>query len=100
MTAYLYGNIDVHDPVLYEQYRAQVPALIAAHGGRYLVRGGAAQVLEGDIQAKRQVILEFPDMVALKSFYQSPQYTRLIAVRQAAAVGSLIAVEGYLPPGV
>jgi uncharacterized protein (DUF1330 family) len=94
MAAYLYGNIEVTDPALYEQYRAQVPALIAAHGGRYLVRGGAAQRLEGDVAVQRQVILEFPTMAALKGFYESPEYARLIALRQRAARGSLVAVEG------
>jgi uncharacterized protein (DUF1330 family) len=43
MSAYIYGNIEIQDPTLYEQYRAVVPAMIAAHGGRYLVRGGAVE---------------------------------------------------------
>lgn len=97
MAAYLYGNITIHDPALYEQYRAQVPALIAAHGGRYLVRGGAVEVLEGDGQVARQVILEFPDMAALKAFYNAPEYTVVKAIRQRAATGTLVAIEGYLP---
>jgi uncharacterized protein (DUF1330 family) len=71
-----------------------VPALIAAHGGRYLVRGGAVEVLEGDRQPRRQVILEFPDMAHLKAFYTSPQYRTLIAIRQGASKGSLFAIEG------
>lgn len=94
MAAYLYGNIEVTDPALYEQYRAQVPALIAAHGGRYLVRGGACQVLEGDRAALRQVIIEFPDMAALHAFYGSAAYAPLKALRQRASHGSLVAVEG------
>jgi uncharacterized protein (DUF1330 family) len=97
MTAYIYGNIEVHDPVLYEQYRAQVPTMIAAHGGRYLVRGGAVEVLEGDGKVARQVILEFPDMAALKAFYHSPEYTCARAIRQKAATGTLVAIEGMLP---
>ncbi len=72
MSAYVYGNIEVHDLALYEQYRAQVPAMVAAHGGRYLVRGGAVEVLEGEGTVQRQVILEFPDMAALKAFYFVP----------------------------
>jgi uncharacterized protein (DUF1330 family) len=96
MTAYLYGNIDIHDPALYEDYRAVVPALIAAHGGRYLVRGGAVEVLEGDRQALRQVILEFPDMASLKGFYDSPEYTAAKAIRQKASTGTLVAIEGVL----
>jgi uncharacterized protein (DUF1330 family) len=97
MTAYIYGNIEVHDPVLYEQYRAQVPAMIAAHGGRYLVRGGAVEVLEGDGKAARQVILEFPDMASLKAFYDSPEYRSARAIRQKAATGTLVAIEGTQP---
>ncbi len=94
MPAYIYATGEVTDPVLYEQYRQQVPALIAAHGGRYLVRGGAAVVLEGGGSVGRQVILEFPDMAHLKAFYQSPEYAPLIALRQRASTLRLIAVEG------
>jgi uncharacterized protein (DUF1330 family) len=97
MAAYLYGNIQIHDMALYEQYRAQVPAIIASHGGRYLVRGGAVEVVEGDVSAQRQVILEFPDMTALKAFYFSKEYAPLIAIRQRAATGSIVLIEGYLP---
>jgi uncharacterized protein (DUF1330 family) len=94
MAAYIYGNIQVTDPVAYEQYRARVPALIAAHGGRYLVRGGAVKVLEGGAEAQRQVILEFPDMAALEAFYYSAEYQELVAIRQAAATGQLVAIQG------
>lgn len=97
MAAYLYGNIQIHDMALYEQYRAQVPAIIASYGGRYLVRGGATEVLEGQVDAQRQVILEFPDMAALKACYFSKEYAPLIAVRQKAATGSIVLIEGYLP---
>ena len=94
MSAYLYANLEVTDPALYETYRAQVPAMIAAHGGRYLVRGGAATVMEGDMVAQRQVILEFPSMAALRGFYDAPDYAPLKALRQRAARGTLVLVEG------
>ena len=94
MSAYIYGNIEVTDPVAYETYRDQVPALIKAHGGRYLVRGGAVTLLEGDGVPQRQVILEFPDMAHLQAFYRSPEYQRLIAIRQGASKGTLFAIEG------
>mgnify|MGYP000884929693 FL=1 len=97
MAAYIYGNIEITDPALYEQYRAEVPAVIAAHGGRYLVRGGATEVLEGQAAPQRQVILEFPDMARLKGFYFSPEYQRLVAIRQRASRGHLLAIEG-MPP--
>ncbi|RJP72502.1 MAG: DUF1330 domain-containing protein [Comamonadaceae bacterium] len=94
MPAYLYGNIEITRPDLYEVYRAEVPALIAAHGGRYLVRGGAVSVLEGSGVPQRQVILEFPDMAHLQAFYTSPEYQRLIRIRQSASTGTLFAIEG------
>jgi uncharacterized protein (DUF1330 family) len=94
MAAYIYADVEVTDPTAYETYRQQVPGLIAAHGGRYLVRGGAVEVLEGDRVPRRQVILEFPDMAHLKAFYTSPQYKTLIAIRQGASMGSLVAIEG------
>jgi uncharacterized protein (DUF1330 family) len=94
MPAYLYANIEITDPVTYEAYRAEVPAVIAAHGGRYLVRGGATTMLEGTGVPQRQVILEFPDMAHLQAFYHSPQYQRLVTIRQSASVGTLFAVEG------
>ena len=97
MPAYLYANVEVTDPAAYETYRARVPALIAAHGGRYLVRGGACELLEGEAMLARQVILEFPDMAHLKAFYGSPEYKVLIAIRQGASRGTLIATEGVAP---
>jgi uncharacterized protein (DUF1330 family) len=84
----------VTDPATYEEYRRQVPAMIAAHGGRYLVRGGATEVLEGDGVPRRQVILEFPDMARLKAFYHSPEYAPMKALRQRASRGTLVAIEG------
>jgi uncharacterized protein (DUF1330 family) len=94
MAAYLYVDLEVTDPARYEEYRKAVPAVIAAHGGRYLVRGGASQVLEGDVQPKRQVVLEFPDMAALKAFWDSPEYAPLKKLRQQASRGSIVAIEG------
>ena len=94
MAAYIHANVDITDPVAYEDYRRQVPAVVAAHGGRFLVRGGATTVLEGEANPKRQVILEFPDMAQLQAFYNSPEYQRLIAIRQGASTGVLLAIEG------
>ena len=94
MSAYVHGTIEVTDPAAYEEYRQKVPAIIAAYGGRYLVRGGATEVLEGTGTPERQVILEFPDMASLKAFYHSPEYQPLVALRQRASTGTLIAIEG------
>ncbi len=97
MPAYLIANIDVTDPVLFDQYRAQVPAVIAQYGGKYAVRGGAVSVVEGASPFKRLVVLEFSSMDALKAFYHSAEYAPLIALRQRASSGDVILVEGYAP---
>ncbi len=94
MPAYLLVDIEVTDAAAYEEYRMQVPPIIASHGGRYLVRGGTSEVLEGTWQPKRTVVLEFPSMVALKAFWQSPEYQPLRRVRERAARTNLVAVEG------
>ena len=94
MAAYIWANVEVTDPVAYEEYRQRVPAIIAAHGGRYLARGGRSELLEGAVQPNRLVILEFPDMAQLKAFYHSPEYRPLIALRQRTARSSLMALEG------
>jgi uncharacterized protein (DUF1330 family) len=94
MKAYIVANVEVTDRAAYEEYRQLVPAFIAAHGGRYLARGGATEVLEGETVPHRMVILEFPSMAQAKAFYDSPEYQRLVAIRQRAARSSLVAIEG------
>ncbi len=94
MSAYLIGDIEVTDPATYEEYRKHVPALIAQHGGRYLVRGGAVEVMEGSRPARRCVVLEFPSMAQLKAFYHSPEYAPLKDMRGRAAVSNIALVEG------
>jgi len=71
-----------------------VPAIIAAHGGRYLVRGGQIEPLEGDANPERVVVLEFPSMAQLKAFYDSPEYRPLVAMRQRSSRSVLFAIEG------
>jgi uncharacterized protein (DUF1330 family) len=94
MSAYLHGDIEVTDPVVFEEYRQQVSALVAAHGGRYLVRGGGAEVLEGDRRSMRQVIIEFPDMAHLRAFYDAADYQPLKLLRQRSSKATLVAIEG------
>lgn len=96
MPAYMFANVEVTDAAGYEQYRQRVSATIAAYGGRYVVRGGATEVLEGDWTPKRMVILEFSDMAQLKAWYQSPEYRPLIELRQRTAISTLVAVEGVV----
>ena len=95
MAAYLIANLRVHDPAGFAAYGAQVAPMIAAHGGRYLVRGGAVTAAEGEMGLQRVVIVEYPDMAALRAFYDSAEYAPLIAMRQAASTGEVAFVEGH-----
>jgi uncharacterized protein (DUF1330 family) len=94
MAAYLIADVEVRDAQAYAEYRQKVPAVIAAYGGRYLVRGGAVERLEGDAAMHRVVVLEFPDMARLRAFYESSEYQHLIPVRQKASRANLFAVQG------
>jgi uncharacterized protein (DUF1330 family) len=94
MAAYLIADIEVTDAAAFERYRAGVPAVIERFGGRYVVRGGAVQKLEGDWQPRRMVILEFASMEMAKAFYESDEYRELLAMRIAATDSRIILVEG------
>ena len=94
MSAYLIADVEVHDQNIYAEYRRQVLPLIQKHGGRFIVRGGAHEVLEGEWKPQRLVIIEFPDMATLKGWYRSAEYAKLIELRQGASRGSIVAVEG------
>ena len=98
MAAYIIAQVEVTDPETFESYREQVPAAIAKHGGRYIVRGGATETIEGDWAPARLVVIEFPDVTAAKGFYESPEYQKIIGLRLQSAKSSLIVVEGYTPP--
>jgi uncharacterized protein (DUF1330 family) len=94
MAVYVIADIEVLDPVLFEEYRQKVPATIAAHGGRYVARGGPTEVLEGSWTPKRCVVLEFPDMERFKTWWSSPEYAPLRALRQRASNSSLVVTQG------
>ena len=94
MPAYLIADINVKNPETYAEYRRQVPATVERHGGRFLVRGGANEVLEGDWHPSRVIVIEFPDMAAAKAWYSSQEYGPLITLRQKAATGPVILVDG------
>lgn len=97
MPAYLFADIEVIDRDLYDEYRKGVPATVAAYSGRFLVRGGATQTLEGDWSPKRAVVLEFPDVATLQRWYASPEYAPLLALRKRAARSSVVVMEGVAP---
>ena len=94
MSAYVIVEIDVQDPVGYEKYKKLASATITAKGGKYLVRGGKTEVLEGDWQPKRIVILEFPSTDAAKEWLNCEEYREPRKMRHATAKTSMILVEG------
>jgi len=94
MSAYLIANVDVHDAAAYEAYRSRTGAIVARHGGRFIVRGGTVHVLEGEPDVDRLVIIEFPNVAAAKGFYDSPEYQEVIPLRTIASEGELLIVEG------
>jgi len=94
MAAYVIGEIEVTDQATYDDYRKQVPATVAKYGGRFIMRGGKVETLEGGWAPKRIVALEFPSMEQAQKWYRSAEYTPLIKLRQKAARGKLILVEG------
>jgi uncharacterized protein (DUF1330 family) len=94
MAAYIIANVDVTDPAAYERYRKDVPATIEKYGGRFVVRGGAVEALEGSFVPKRIVIVEFPDVARAKAWWDSPEYRPLREMRQSASRGDLFVVAG------
>lgn len=93
MTAYVLADIDVTDPARYEDYKALAGPSVEQYGGRYAVRGGTVQVLEGDWPTGRFVVLEFPDADMARRWYSSAEYSGARAVRQEAATARLLLVE-------
>jgi uncharacterized protein (DUF1330 family) len=94
MAAYAVVNVGVTDPVLYEEYKSKAPDTIASYGGRYLARGGAVEVLEGEWGPARLVILEFESMERLREWYDSPEYAPFKQLRQEATATDFVVVEG------
>ncbi len=94
MAAYVVTEIEVLDVERYETYKRMVPPSLAAYGGRFIVRGGAAETLEGSWSPKRLVILEFPSVAQAKAWWDSPEYAEAKALRQATARTQMIVVEG------
>ena len=98
MPAYVVIETDVNDPAQYERYKAASPDAVHSGGGRFLVRGGELAVLEGDWDPARLVILEFPDLEAVKRWYDSPEYVEARKLRESAANLRMVAVQGLDEP--
>ena len=94
MPAYAILNIDIHDPVVMEEYKKLGPTTVEAHDGKFIVRGGDTTVLEGAWNAKRLVIIEFPTVEKAKAWWHSAAYQHAKAIREKAADTDLVIVDG------
>ena len=99
MTAYVVVQINVEDPAAYEQYKALASTAVAAYGGRYVVRGGRSEILEGSWQPPRLVVLEFPTAERARAWWASPEYAPAKAIRQGCARTEMLLIEGHAPAG-
>ncbi|RWL83295.1 MAG: DUF1330 domain-containing protein [Mesorhizobium sp.] len=94
MSAYIISDVTIREREAFEAYRTRAAASIAAHGGRYLVRGGDVETLEGNWQPGPLIVVEFPDIEAARRWYRSDEYAAALEVRDAALSRNLILVEG------
>ena len=94
MAGYVIAEVDITDPEKFEVYRGQVGATIEKYGGKYVVRGGAAETAEGTWQPKRLVIIEFESMARAKEWYHSAEYSGPMQLRHQAANTNVVFVEG------
>jgi uncharacterized protein (DUF1330 family) len=97
MPAYVIAEVTVTDPATMEEYRKRVPATLAPFGGRFIVRGGAHQTVEGDWKPNRLVILEFPSMEHAHRWYDSEEYREPKAMRLRAGRTNVVLVDGVAP---
>ena len=97
MPAYVLVDVDVKDPAAYAEYRAKAPPAIAAHGGRYIVRGGHVEHIEPGWDLHRGVILEFPTAAAFHGWYKSPEYQRILPIRLRSTRSRMVLLEGLDP---
>ncbi len=94
MTAYVIVDIDVHDPVGYEEYKKLAPAAVSLYGGKYIARGGRTEVLEGSWSPSRLVILQFEDVERAKKWLNSAEYSEARAMRHRTARSNMVVIEG------
>ena len=95
MPAYVIADVrDARDREALAEYRRGNTESVARHGGRFIARGGELEVLEGDWDTRRIVVIEFPDMAAARGWYESEDYAPLKALRQAASDTNIILIDG------
>ena len=99
MPAYIIVRVQVTDWERYRQYTKATPTVIEKFGGRFIVRGGETTALEGPPETARLVVIEFPSLDQAKAFYGSEEYSQVKKLREGAATGQFLAVEGCAVSG-
>jgi uncharacterized protein (DUF1330 family) len=95
MAAYLIARVHVTDQETYDRYRARTPDVIAQYGGKFIVRGGKNEVVEGDNpELNRMVVVEFSSYEQAQTFYHSPEYQKILPWRKQASQSQVVIVEG------
>lgn len=98
MPAYAVSLVNVTNADQYPEYAKRAGPAVAKHGGRFLARGGAKAIMEGDVPFARVVVVEFPTMEQAKAFYNSPEYQEARSHRLGAADFNMVIVDGFTPP--
>lgn len=94
MSAYMIALVTVTDPEQFKQYAASAGPATVKYGGRYLARGGETSLFEGKMPAERLVVIEFADRAAAETWYNSPEYQAAKKLREGAAIGTFMCVDG------
>ena len=94
MPAYIIVDVTIHNAENYEGYKKLTPASVTAYDGKFIVRGGKTETLEGNWQPGRFVVLQFPSVERAKEWWASEEYGPAKAIRQANAETKMILVEG------
>jgi uncharacterized protein (DUF1330 family) len=94
MAAYIIVDLEITDPVGYEEYKKLAGATVERYGGKYIVRGGKCEPLEGDWRPKRIVVLQFENTDRAKAWLNSPEYAEPRKMRHRTAKARIIVVEG------
>ena len=96
MKAFVIAAETSKDQSMFSEYRKAVPATLEAFGGKFVVRGGYLELLEGEWPYARLVIIEFPSREAAEGWYRSPEYQKIIGLRLSSTATNLIIVEGQV----
>ena len=94
MPAFVITDVEITDASLYGQFVEQVTSTVEAHGGKFVARGGALEVIQGDWTPKRLAILEFDNLQQISAWLNSPEYTALDDIRTRSANINMVVVEG------